>query len=256
MMRARDIEKQNPADLKKPEDLLLYNLQRCKKLRKEQQDNLHPNALSHTELSEWQSERLARTHANLLESSRYHAATRFFLTDLYAPRDFSHRDHDLERSYPMIITVLPMNAVYAVALATELDSLSMELDGELIRVLSKELNIRKKSQLTEETYAEGYRLCNNYERRKHQIELIRILGEDLELVVAKPFIYTALKMARIPAKLSGFGELQDFLERGFKAFHNMGKADEFLDFIVGRELRILDRIYACHPQPFNLAIPD
>ncbi|OQW91965.1 MAG: hypothetical protein BWK79_15700 [Beggiatoa sp. IS2] len=255
MTRIKDLENQNPADLK-PEDLLLYNLQRCKKLRKEQANSVNPADLSLIELSEWQSERLARTHANLLESSRYQAATRFFLTDLYAPKDFSHRDHDLERSYPMIITVLPINAVYAVALATELDSLSMELDEALAQVLSKELNVKKKAQLTEEKYAEGYRLCNNYDKRKHQIELIRILGEDLEMVVAKPFIYAALRMARIPAKFSGFGELQDFLERGFKSFHDMGEADEFLDFLVGRELRILDRIYANHPQPFNLKVPD
>jgi hypothetical protein len=255
MTRVRDLENQNPADLK-PEDLLLCNLQRCKKLRKEQQSNTHPDNLSHTELSEWQSERLARTHANLLEDPRYQAAARFFLTDLYGPKDFSHRDHDLERSYPMIITVLPTNAVYAVALATELDALSMELDSALIQILSKELQVKKKDQLTEEKYAQSYYLCNNYDKRKHQIELIRILGEDLEMVVAKPFIYAALRMARIPAKLSGFGELQDFLERGFKAFHDMGSADEFLDFIVGRELRILDRIYARHPQPFNLELPD
>jgi hypothetical protein len=46
--------------------------------------------------------------------------------------------------------------------------------------------------------------------------------------------------------------LQDFLERGFKAFHHMQGADEFLDTIVRRETQILDRIYTSHPHPFAL----
>ena len=57
---------------------------------------------------------------------------------------------------------------------------------------------------------------------------------------------------RRPARLAGFGELQDFLERGFRAFRHMEDASEFLDTIERRETQILDRIYARHPHPFDL----
>jgi hypothetical protein len=57
-------------------------------------------------------------------------------------------------------------------------------------------------------------------------------------------------MLKIPARFAGFSTLQDFLDRGFKAFHHMQGADEFLDTIVSRETRILDRIFESHPHPF------
>jgi hypothetical protein len=183
-------------------------------------------------------------------------ATEFFLSDLYGAKDFSRRDNDLERSYPMIITVLPANAIYAVAMAVELDALSLELDGLMSRILSEELGVNTEAELTEEAYAEAYRRSDNYNQRKYQIELIRILGQDLDIVVSKPFIYAALCLAKTPAQLAGFGELQDFLERGFRAFRHMHGADEFLNTIVSREMRILNRIYARHPKPFDLRFPD
>ena len=62
--------------------------------------------------------------------------------------------------------------------------------------------------------------------------------------------FLTVRMLKIPARLAGFSALQDFLDRGFKAFHHMQGADEFLDTIVGRETPILDRIYESHPHPF------
>lgn len=51
-------------------------------------------------LRAWQSDRLAATYRDLLDSERYRAAARFFLTDLYGPKDFSERDHEVERILP------------------------------------------------------------------------------------------------------------------------------------------------------------
>ena len=46
--------------------------------------------------------------------------------------------------------------------------------------------------------------------------------------------------------------VQEFLERGFHAFRHMEDPTEFLDTIDSRETRILDRVYAQHPNPFDL----
>jgi hypothetical protein len=55
---------------------------------------------------------------------------------------------------------------------------------------------------------------------------------------------------RTPAKLAGFGELHNYLERGFEAFRQTEDIQTFLDTIERRELKILERIHARHPQPF------
>ena len=51
------------------------------------------------QLRAWQMERLAQTHAALLASERYGPACRFFLSDLFAPRDFSQRDQGFQHLY-------------------------------------------------------------------------------------------------------------------------------------------------------------
>ena len=231
--------------------LLLYQLSRLKQLQIEQGDgNLRPEMRM---LRCWQSGRLARTHADLLQNTRYQSAMEFFLAELYGNKDFSQRDHNVERAYPIIIRTMPAGVLHTVAMAVELNALSCELDAELLCVLCEEFGVR--DQLDEATYASAYRHCNNYDRRIRQIELIHILGTGLSKVVQNPLIYATLLLARTPAYLAGFGELHEFIEWGFRAFRHMGDATGFLSTIVSRERQILDRIYANHPRPFKLEEP-
>lgn len=201
-------------------------------------------------LRKWQSDRLSATYADLLANKRYQPATAFFLSDLYGPNDFSQRDDDIERLFSTLVKVLPDYLIRTAAYAAELNALSAELDFAVLGVLVRELNVTE--AVLQEAYAEAYRRCDNYDLRKHQIALLKMLGDDLDEIVFRPLVYNTVRMLKIPALLAGFSALQDFLERGFKAFHHMQGADEFLDTIVGRETRILDRIYESHPCPFEI----
>ena len=67
-----------------------------------------------------------------------------------------------------------------------------------------------------------------------------------------PFIAIALRLAHTPAVLAGWGELQSYLERGFSAFKHMKGADDFLAAIIGREIRILDAIFANAQDPIGV----
>jgi hypothetical protein len=201
-------------------------------------------------LRKWQTDRLSATYEDLLANKRYRPATAFFLSDLYGPNDFSQRDDDIERLFSTLVKVLPDYLIYTAACAAELNALSAELDFALIGVLVGELDVTE--TITQEAYAEAYRRCNNYALRKHQIALLEMMGKDLNEIVFRPLVCNTVRMLRIPARLAGFSALQNFLERGFNAFHHMQGADEFMDTIVGRETRILDRIYQSHPRPFAL----
>src|SRR5215203_945725 len=89
-------------------------------------------------LRTWQAERLARTYADLLASPRYADACRFFLTDVYAPRDFSQRDHDIVRIYSSMRSILPPPLLHALELVIRLNALTAELDARLLDVLVDE----------------------------------------------------------------------------------------------------------------------
>ena len=201
-------------------------------------------------LRRWQAQRLARTYADLQADERYAQAVAFFLSDLYGAAEFAERDRQARKAYPLIEKALPQAALAPISRALELDTLSAKLDKALCRMLVGELGM--KGRITEGLYAEGYRRCRNREQRLRQIGLIVSVGKDLDRVVARPFIYRMLVLARGPAHHAGFGALQEFLERGFAAFRRMGGAESFLQTIERRETLILERLFADKPRPFDL----
>ena len=201
-------------------------------------------------LRQWQAARLAATHKDLVEHPEYGPAAKFFLSDLYGVKDTAKRDAAVERIYPVMVRMLPDHALHSIGMAIELDALTEQLDEQLLDVLDRQLGAR--DQITEKAYVEAYRRCDNYALRKHQIDLIIENGKHLSEMVNKPLVYTALRTMRVPARLAGFGELQDFLERGFSAFLEIQDPQAFLDLIEHRETQILDRIYTGHPRPFDL----
>ena len=201
-------------------------------------------------LRRWQSARLARTYADLLQNARYRPAAEFFLDELYGNGDLGQREQDLARIVPMMTHILPGQVLYVTALALELNALSHELDARLTRILVTEFDLRE--PLDEATYVAAYRQCARYEQRSDQIELVKQLGRDLQSIVPRRFIHTALKLAKTPARLAGLVELHRFLSAGFEAFRFMGAdAETFITTITRRERAILERIRSGQPQPLE-----
>jgi hypothetical protein len=194
----------------------------------------------------WQAQRLARTYADLAADKRYAPATAFFLSEIYGERDFTERDRSVERAYPLLRKTLPKAALAPMERAMELHEVSVKLDT----ALASELDV--KERITEAAYADAYRRSSSRAERLRQIDLVVAVGTDLDRVVAKPLLRRMLTLSRKPARAAGFGELQDFLERGFDAFRHMGGAAEFLKTIETREKAILERLFAGHQRPFDL----
>ncbi len=189
-------------------------------------------------LEKWQAERLAMTYSDLHADDRFRPAVEFFLSDIYGARDFSRRDDDVRRVFPLMSRVLSAEAIGSITLAMDLHAMSQELDEAMVAVLREELGVTVTGDLAPAQYAEAYRRVGRVEDRRRQIELVCELGEVLDEVVPNPMLYTAVKLAHGPAHLMGFGELQDFVERGFVSFRHMKGATRFLDAIYQREMAI------------------
>jgi hypothetical protein len=186
-------------------------------------------------LRTWQSDRLARTHSDLLENPRYAATATFFLREIYGPKDLSRHEEEARRLLPLMSRVLPLPGLETVADAIELNALSESLDADMVAALGK-----KVFALAEADYSEAYRSVGRRPERERQIALIAHLGGSLDKLTRKPFVGAALSMMKKPATLAGLGDLQNFLERGYEAFRTMKGADEFLDKITSRELALLN----------------
>src|SRR4051812_9483400 len=189
-------------------------------------------------LKAWQAERLQRTYADLSRQPRYAAATRFFLEDLYGPKDFTARDDAMIRILPTMSKILPESAVETAALAMELEALTEALDQRVARALPA------RGEITETNYAQAYREATTRAERRKQVALGVAVGRRLETLVRKPFFLRTLKLMRTPAKVAGLGELQDFLERGFAAFAAMHGAEAFLATLEAREEAIIAGLFS------------
>ena len=87
--------------------------------------------------------------------------------------------------------------------------------------------------------------------RAHQIDLIARLGVGLAKAVKMRGVLTLLKLSRGPAKATGLGELQGFLERGFAAFSALGDGKAFVRDIEQAEREASRRLFAGDPAPFG-----
>jgi hypothetical protein len=197
----------------------------------------------------WQGERLAHTYADLLEQPRYRSACLFFLEDIYAARDFSQRDHDLETMYDFMRRFVPDAVSRPAALTIKLHRMTEALDRKLLEVLVNQVGIT--DSITVEQYAEGYRRCDNYRERVEQIDAIIEICEHIDGIVRNPITGPALSVAKRPLRGAGYGEVVSFLERGYDSFKRMHGSRHFRKTLQERELGILDRFYTHDPEPFR-----
>lgn len=201
------------------------------------------------ELSKWQTERLKVTHQDLYQAPRYHEGLEFLLKDLYAPKEFTQRDDDLERIFPVAVKLLPDNLLYTISLLVELNLLTQQLDKSLADVLFNQLKVK---EISAASYCEAYRLCNNKAQRQHQTQLIANIGNDLDVYVQSRLVRFTLKATRSAAEIAGLGNLHSFLRRGFSAFQEMNGVDELLAIIIKRESAILEAIYNNEDAPLSI----
>jgi hypothetical protein len=199
-------------------------------------------------LRQWQARRLADSFADFLADPRMRPAAEFFLSDLYADRDFSARDRDAARVLPMMSRLLPEGLLLAAVDAIELATLSHALDLRM----AEQLALRRDplAPITATDYARAYRHRGLRRLRRHQVDLVLRVGHALDAAVHKHGVYKLLRAARLPAQLAGLSELQAFLERGFRAFDALGGAQDFLARVAARERTVSERLFAGHPRPF------
>ena len=204
------------------------------------------------ELRAFQARRLAFTHADLLESPRYRAATRFFLDELYGVKDFSQRDAELARVIPTLTRFLPEAALGTIADAVELDAQSERLDLATAKALVADPAIRGRP-IDDDAYARAFRAAGSRTDRERQVELVEHIGRALDRLVRHPLLGGLLGAMEGPARMAGLAAMHEFLASGFRAFKAMKGADVFMRTVIDRERALMARIWAGEPDPVGRA---
>lgn len=189
------------------------------------------------ELKAFQHARFAATYSDLLADTRYGRAARFFLDDLYGPRDFSARDDQFARIVPGLVRLFPSEIVHTVAALAELHALSETLDSAMATHLASE-------PLDAVSYGQAWRAVGRPQERERQIALMFEVGSALDRFTRKPLLRHSLRLMRGPAAAAGLGALQHFLETGFDTFREMRGVQGFLDTVARRERSLAARLFA------------
>lgn len=197
-------------------------------------------------LQEWQCKRLLTTHDDLRSEPEFADAMQFFVDELYGPKDFSQRDKDLTRVIPKLAAVLPEKALKALNDALRLNTLSFDLDLDMVNALCELNDIEDFSrfEIHSDSYAQAYRKVGRQHDRAAQIDIVEQLGLQLADVVHVKGIGLLIKMAKKPAEIAGVKTLHEFLADGFKSFKKLGNVRDFLDPIVTRERQMMVDLFS------------
>ncbi|HMN77890.1 MAG TPA: hypothetical protein PKC97_17670 [Burkholderiaceae bacterium] len=213
--------------------IALINQVALERRRRESVPGLHARVAA---VKHFQQRRFMHTYSDLLASKRYGAAARFFLDDLYGPRDFSQRDAQFARVVPALVRLFPSEIVNTVETLARLHTLSEQLDSEM----GTHLDAR---EVAASDYLKAWQATARPADRSLQIVLTLEVGSALDLYTRRPLLRHSLKLMRGPAKAAGLGELQRFLESGFDTFKAMRGANEFLDTVAARERALANALF-------------
>lgn len=188
------------------------------------------------EVKRYQQRRFERCYADLLASSRYARAARFFLQELYGPTDFIERDRQFARIVPKISTLMPDEVSATVRDLARLHAISERLDSEMARALPN-------GQLDSASYIRAWQHVGQEAQRTAQIELVLAIGAALDRFTRRSWILAALRLMRGPAQAAGLAALQAFLESGMESFRSMRGAAEFLAIVRERETSLIRALF-------------
>jgi hypothetical protein len=181
-------------------------------------------------LQQWQQQRLSFSFRHFLADPQSKPAAEFFLSDVYTSADTKQRDASAYRLIPSFQRWLPSKLEPLLADAFMLGALSRALDEKLMLQLDASSKTIRADQ-----YAEAYQSAGYFRARRYQIDLIEGLGLRLSRYAQKPGVHSLLIASRLPARLAGAMQLQNFLERGYQAFIQLKDPDDFVRQIVDHE---------------------
>lgn len=188
----------------------------------------------------YQQQRFSHTYADLLESPRYGPGSRFFLDELYGPRDFSERDAQFARVVPALVRLFPEEIVDTVDTLAQLHAVSESLDSAMATHLPGPV-------VDPSAYIQAWQATGRAADREAQIALTLQVGAALDQYTRKPLLRHTLRAMRGPARAAGLGALQNFLEAGFETFRAMRGAGEFLSLVGRRERELASALFNSKP---------
>ena len=201
----------------------------------------------------WQKARMQNTHDAFFSKPEHQLMTAYFMDRLYGADDFKELSFQIRRlikNAKIVEKIIPANALKTGDAGVELARLSIELDQNVAAYLLEKYP--ENEPLTDEIMRQAYLDLDQAADRLHQMELLSLLGEKLDLYVRSRMVKTAFKMSKKLAYHYKVDPIYEFIDEGFKAMEPLDSAKTFVDTFTSKEREIIDAVHHGHPQPFQL----
>ncbi|MEY2952888.1 MAG: hypothetical protein RLZZ401_975 [Pseudomonadota bacterium] len=204
----------------------------------------HPaQAVATYQVKALQARRFAGSYADLLAAGPFAPAARFFMTELYSPRDYRERDAQFARIAGAIDRLFPAR-VGAVCLGlAQLHALTEQLDC----AMGEAWQLTDAGDHNATRYLHAWRTVGRLQDRFNQLDTVLGIGRELAQLTQTRGLRTLLRLMRQPASAAGLSALQTFLEAGFDTCAARasapGGAAAFLNLIAQREQALLDTLF-------------
>jgi hypothetical protein len=197
----------------------------------------------------FQAARFRATYTDLLASSRFRPAVLFFLNELYSDKDYTQRDAQFVRIASPLERLFPHSVVDTAVAMAELHAATEQLDTALARAcLALAPGNIISTPLDTHLYVQAWQHTGQRAERDFQVATVLRVGQDLSDFTRKRGLRTLLRMMRGPAKASGMGALQNFLEAGFDTFGELSTqgdtAQVFLATVAEREGALIETLFS------------
>jgi hypothetical protein len=202
----------------------------------------------------WQTAYSLPFYAEFKRLPETEAAINFVVTDLIGA-GISERDADLAHVLPIMRTLLPANALHALASAMELNARVLAINLAISRYIFA--NSDPVSGISERDYCVALRNATTLDECLDLIGLTITLGRSLKRLVRIPMMRITLRAMHRPAHATGFGALQDFLEKAYGTFRDIPDVEQFLDRLSVLMTQVFTRSFRepvenldsnrCHP---------
>jgi hypothetical protein len=193
-----------------------------------------------TAVQDFQVRRLKRDFRDLRMSPDYGPLCDFFASEIYSAKDFTERNAGFRRVTTQFRSILGDDIYGGLIRLLDLHALTDRLDDEIASLLVERgtpLNF------TEAQYEKAYRDLENYDDRRHQIDLIIDSFHFTHRVSQMTFIGMILKSAKVAAGLFTKDHAIELLDRAYWLMRDVRDIGPFTVEIGRRELERLDRIF-------------
>jgi hypothetical protein len=189
---------------------------------------------------DWQIRYMSSFFDDLRISPDCDAAIDFFISDMTGI-GISQRDEDFARVVHVMVRMLPEKALVTLAEAMEVNARALEINIAICLELDRAPE--DFAGLSEREYCRACRTCSTLPDAMELVEMMHDVGYSLDHLIRIPLMGATLRAMRWPARMAGFGSLQEFLETGYRRFHEIDEPGRFVDDLATRVGEVFERVY-------------